>query len=64
MRNNLWQLYTAFAWNPEKIHFVCLWDGKAGDGPGGTKDMHDEVLKHFGQVHILDTNDLFKTEDI
>jgi hypothetical protein len=63
-RNNLWQLYTALAWNPEKVQFICLWDRKEGDGPGDTKDMYDRVLKHFGQVYILDTNELFKKEDM
>jgi len=59
-RNNLWQLYTALVWGPEKVHFICLWNRKDGDGPGGTKHMYDEVSKHFGQVHVLDTNKLFK----
>jgi hypothetical protein len=59
-RNNLWQLYTALVWESEKVHFICLWNRKEGDGPGGTKHMYDEVSKHFGQVHVLDTNKLFK----
>ncbi len=58
-RNNLWQLCTALAWGPEKVHFICLWNRKGGDGPGGTKHMHDEVNKRTGQVHVLDTNNLF-----
>ena len=62
-RNNIWQLYTALAWTPEKVRFISLWNRKEGDGPGGTKHMRDEVLKHFGQVHILDTNELFKKDD-
>ncbi len=59
-RNNLWQLYTALSWTSEKVHFVSLWNKQEGEGQGGTKHMCDEVLKHFGQVHILDTNELFK----
>ena len=35
-RCNLWLLYTALAYGPEKVRFVCLWDGGGGDGPGGT----------------------------
>jgi tetratricopeptide (TPR) repeat protein len=58
-RNNLWQLYTALAWGPEKVCFICLWDRKEGDGPGGTKHMYDTVLKHSGQVHVLDTTKLW-----
>ena len=63
-RNNLWQLYTALSLRPEnapeRVRFICLWNRKGGDGPGGTKDMHDQVSKHFGQTYVLDTNELFK----
>jgi hypothetical protein len=58
-RNNLWQLYTALAWGPDRVHFICLWNRKGGDGPGGTKHMHDIVLAHAGQVVILDTTTLW-----
>jgi hypothetical protein len=58
----MWQLFTALSWTSEKVHFISLWNGKEGIGPGGTKHMRDEVLKHFGQVHIIDTNQLFMTE--
>jgi hypothetical protein len=57
---NLWQLYTALSMGPEKVRFICLWDGKGGDGPGGTKHMHDSVKKRSGLVYVLDTNVLFK----
>jgi hypothetical protein len=59
-RNNLWQLYTALSMGPEKVRFICLWDGKGGDGPGGTKHMHDSVEKRSGLVYVLDTNVLFE----
>jgi hypothetical protein len=59
-RNNLWQLYTALSMGPEKVRFICLWDGKGGDGPGGTKHMHDSVKTRSGLVYVLDTNVLFK----
>ena len=61
-RNNLWQLYTALSMGPEKVRFICLWDGKRGDDKGGTKHMHDEVKKRAGQVYVLDTNILFKED--
>jgi tetratricopeptide (TPR) repeat protein len=63
-RNNLWQLYTALSWGPGKVHFICLWDGKGGDGPGGTKHMHDSVKKRSGLVYVLDTNILFKEDKL
>jgi hypothetical protein len=59
-RNNLWQLYTALSMGAEKVRFICLWDGKGGDGPGGTKHMHDEVKKRAGQVFVLNTNTLWE----
>jgi tetratricopeptide (TPR) repeat protein len=58
-RNNLWQLYSALSWGAEKVHCLCLWDGKGGDGPGGTKHMHDAVKQRSGQVYVLDTKKLF-----
>ena len=59
-RNNLWELYTTLSWAPEKVRFICLWNRKGGDGPGGTKDMYDQISEHLGQAYILDTNELFK----
>jgi hypothetical protein len=57
-RDNLWQLYTAFSMGAEKVQFICLWDGKGGDGPGGTRHMYEEVKKQSGQAYIIDTNNL------
>jgi tetratricopeptide (TPR) repeat protein len=58
-RCNLWLLYTAFAYGPEKLKFVCLWNGGGGDGSGGTQHMVNEVKKHTGQVFHLDTRKLW-----
>jgi tetratricopeptide (TPR) repeat protein len=58
-RNNLWLLYTALAYGPDKSRFITLWNGREGDGPGGTKDMVEKVKKHCGQVLVLDTNTLW-----
>jgi hypothetical protein len=58
-RNNLWELYAALARGPEKVRFICLWDRKEGEGTGGTRHMHDTVLKYSGQVHVLDTTTLW-----
>lgn len=51
-------LYTALGWGPERLHFLCLWNRSEGDGPGGTKHMHDTVRKHAGHVYVIDTNKL------
>ena len=58
-RNNLWQLYSALSWGAEKVHCICLWDGKGSDGRGGTRHMHDSVEQHSGKVYVLDANKLF-----
>jgi tetratricopeptide (TPR) repeat protein len=58
-RTNLWQLYTTLAWGPERVRFICLWNRKGGDGPGGTEHMHDTVQKYAGRVYVLDTNKLW-----
>ena len=58
-RNNLWQLYTALAWGPDKVRFVCLWNRKGGDGAGGTEHMVETVQKYSGRVYILDTTKLW-----
>jgi tetratricopeptide (TPR) repeat protein len=61
-RVNLWQLYSAIARGDERLRFVCLWDGKGGDGPGGTKHMFDVARSRAGQVYHLDTTRLFGLE--
>lgn len=57
-RGNLWLLSTALAQGPDKTRFVCLWDGGGGDGPGGTRHMHDEVKRRTGRVSWVDTRTL------
>ncbi len=52
-RCNLWLLHTALAYGQDKVHFICLWDGQGGDGPGGTAHMYNEVKRRTGQVHWL-----------
>jgi tetratricopeptide (TPR) repeat protein len=58
-RCNLWLLYTALSHGPEKVNFVCLWDGGGGDGPGGTAHMYREVERHAGRVIRIDTREVF-----
>ena len=55
---NLWLLDTALALGPDRLTFVCLWNGSGGDGPGGTAHMVDEVKRRGGQVHWIDTRRL------
>lgn len=57
-RCNLWLLYSALSYGPDKVRFVCLWDGAGGDGPGGTKHLVEEVKRRTGQVSWIDTRTL------
>lgn len=57
-RCNRWLLCTALAWGIDKVHFICLWDGGGGDGPGGTAHMYREVKRRTGKVSWIDTRTL------
>jgi hypothetical protein len=57
-RCNLWLLYTALACGPDRVRFVCLWNGGGGDGPGGTAHMYGEVKRRTGMVAWIDSRDL------
>ena len=54
-RCNRWMLYSALSNGLAKVSFVTLWDGKAGDGPGGAENMVALVRKLTGrQPAIID----------
>jgi hypothetical protein len=57
-RTNLWMLEAAQAFGAP-IHLICLWNGQGGDGPGGTQHMMQAVQQGAGQVHWLDTRQLW-----
>lgn len=59
-RNNLWQLQSALKMDSKKVNFLCLWDKKGGDGPGGTEHMYREVEKNGGKIFIIDIKKLLK----
>jgi hypothetical protein len=56
---NLWMLDKALAYGARKVSFICLWDRQAGDGPGGTKHLHDAVVQGAGKSYVLDTTELW-----
>lgn len=58
-RNNHRMLEAAGRFGPERIEFVCLWDGKGADGPGGTRHLLDEVRRQGGRTHWIDTTRLW-----
>jgi hypothetical protein len=40
------------------IHLIALWDGKGGDGPGGTADMVKQAAASGDHPHIIAPQDL------
>ncbi len=58
-RLNQWLLDSARRWGPDRLEFICLWDGRGGDGPGGTANMRQQVSSLGGRVHWLDTTRLW-----
>ncbi len=54
-RNVRWALYSTLGYGIERVRLIVLWDGKGGDGPGGTGHMVKEVHKLGGIVDHLDT---------
>jgi hypothetical protein len=58
-RNNHWMLNAALRFGADKVDFVCLWNGEAGDGPGGAQHMMKEVCKKGGRAIWLDTTKLW-----
>jgi len=43
------------AYGPDRVHFICLWNGGGGDGPGGTAHLYAEVQRRSGRVTWIDT---------
>ena len=54
-RNNRWALYSTLTYDIERVRLIVLWNGKGGDGPGGTADMVRQVRQLGGVVEHLDT---------
>ena len=58
-RNNLRMLDAAARFGPDKAVFICLWNGKGGDGPGGAKHLMDEAAAKTKRIYWLDTRKLW-----
>ena len=56
---NLWMLDRTLTYGTRKVSLICLWDRQAGDGPGGTKHLHDAVVQGSGKAYVLDTTKLW-----
>jgi hypothetical protein len=58
-RNNLWLLFEALAAGSKNMTLIALWNGKAGDGPGGTAHMIQIAKSRGAETRVLDTNAIF-----
>lgn len=52
-RNNLWMLFSALANNPNAVTLIALWNGEAGDGPGGTGDLVAQTHQRGQKTIVL-----------
>jgi len=57
-RNNLWLLHNALVQGPSRVSFLALWNGEAGDGPGGTAHMVATARARGGRAVVLDAKAL------
>ena len=63
-RNNLWMLFNALTEGCDEktgdpnLTLIALWDGKEGDGPGGTGHLVEKVKNLGARCEIINTNDL------
>ena len=58
-RNNLWLMSEALSHRAQQRSLIALWDGEAGDGPGGTEHMVSMAKEHGMDVVVLNTKELF-----
>jgi hypothetical protein len=58
-RSNLWMLHNALVEGGENVSLIALWNGRAGDGPGGTGDLVMRARDAGARVIVLDSDSLF-----
>ena len=57
-RANIWMLNSALKNGGENMSLIALWDGKAGDGPGGAEHMIKVAKEQNAEIIIIDINKL------
>jgi tetratricopeptide (TPR) repeat protein len=62
-RTNLWLMEEAIAASAVNLTLIALWDGKSGDGPGGTKGLVDNARTRGINTILLNTTVLFNTAE-
>jgi hypothetical protein len=58
-RTNIWLLEEALSLGAREVALIALWDGKPGDGPGGTQHLVESAKSRGVNVIRLDTKNLF-----
>ena len=58
-RGNIWMMEDALLRPSADVTLLALWNGKAGDGPGGTADMVGLAKAHGAKVRTKNTDELF-----
>lgn len=63
-RTNLWMLAAGLEGAPDAGHLtlIALWNGEAGDGPGGTAHMIESAREHGARTIVLPAEDLLEPE--
>lgn len=46
-------MHNALSRGAENVLLLALWDGRAGNGPGGTKDMTERARKQGARTEII-----------
>lgn len=59
-RSNLWMLFNALVKSGDHVTLIALWNGQAGDGPGGTDDMVHRATKRGAKFIHLDASELLR----
>lgn len=58
-RGNIWIMEDALLRPNADVTLLALWNGKAGDGPGGTQDMVALAGTHSAKICTKNTDELF-----
>ena len=58
-RGNIFMIQSALRAPNADVTLLALWNGKAGDGPGGTADMIKLAKDEGAKICIKDSNELF-----
>ena len=63
-RGNIWMMEDALLRPNADVTLLALWNGKAGDGPGGTGDMVKLAEAQGAKAYVKNTDELFDSADI